>query len=68
MKSPTNQSAGKMKITLSLSRATLAVLDRVRAKRLEQGASRRAVQQSSLVEEAIELLKQKENLLSIRFN
>jgi len=62
MKSPAPQSAGKMKITLNLSRAAVAVLDRVRANRLEQGASRREVQQSTLVEEAIELLKQKEGL------
>lgn len=51
-----------MKITLSLSRSVLAALDRISAKRLERGASRREVQQSILVEEAIELLKRKERL------
>ena len=52
----------KIKITLSLSRSALAVLDRIRAKRLEEGASRREIQYSTLVEEAIELLKRKEGL------
>ena len=51
-----------MKITLSLSRSGLATLDRIRAKRLEQGASRREVQHGALVEEAIQLLKEKESL------
>lgn len=62
MKNPAPKSAGKMKVTLNLSRAAVAVLDRVRAKRLEQGAGRREVQPSNLVEEAIELLKLKEGL------
>jgi hypothetical protein len=62
MKSPAPQSGGKIKMTLNLSRAAVAVLDRVRAKRLEQGVGRRAAQPSNLVEEAIELLKQKEGL------
>jgi hypothetical protein len=54
--------SGKMKITLSLSRSALAALDRIRAKRLERGASRREVQHGTLVEEAIELLRKKEGL------
>ena len=62
MQRPAKRPAEKMKITLSLSRSALAVLDRVRAKRLEEGASRREVQPSQLVEEAIELLKQREGL------
>lgn len=62
MKRPAKRPAEKMKITLSLSRSALAVLDRVRAKRFEEGASRREVQPSQLVEEAIELLKQREGL------
>lgn len=53
---------GKMKITLSISRSLLADLDRIHAKRLESGASRREAQNSVLVEEAIELLKRKEGL------
>jgi hypothetical protein len=52
----------KIKITLSLSRSALAVIDRVRAKRLEKGASRREIQHSTLVEEAIEMLKRKEDI------
>lgn len=55
-------SSQKIKITLSISRSFLAALDRIRAKRLEKGASRKEIQHSTLVEEAIELLKQKENL------
>lgn len=62
MRKPPKQLLGKMKITLSLSRSALAALDRISAKRLERGASRREVQQSILVEEAIELLKRKEGL------
>lgn len=62
MKKLSGQPGGKMKITLSLSRSGLATLDRIRAKRLEQGASRREVQHGALVEEAIQLLKEKESL------
>ncbi len=62
MKKPSKQANEKMKITLSLSRAALAALDRIRANRLEEGAGRREVQHSALVEEAIELLKRKEEL------
>lgn len=52
----------RIKTTLSLSRSVLAALDRIKANRLERGASRREVQHSALVEEAIELLKRKEGL------
>jgi len=52
----------KLKITLSMSRSALAALDRIRAKRLEHAAGRREVQNSALVEEAIELLRQKEGI------
>lgn len=62
MKKPRKTSSQKIKITLSLSRSALAVLDRIRAKRFEGGASRREIQHNTLVEEAIELLKRKEDL------
>lgn len=52
----------KEKRTLSVSRATSVVLDRIRAKRLEEGAARREVGHGALVEEAVELLKKKEGL------
>ena len=52
--------SNKIKITLSISRITLAALDRIRANRLEQGANPRDILASTLVEEAIELLKKKE--------
>lgn len=52
----------KMKITLSVSRHALAAMDRIRAKRLEEGANRREVQPSTLVEEAIGLLRRKEGI------
>jgi len=50
---------GKIKLTLSISRETSAALDRIRVKRLEEGAPRRQAQLSVLVEEAVELLKKK---------
>lgn len=62
MKKLLRKKGRKIKVTLSLSRDVLAALDRISAKRLERGASRREVQQSALVEEAIELLKRKEGL------
>lgn len=52
----------KMSVTLKISRSAIATLDRVKAKRIECGASRRQVQHGALVEEAIELLKRKEGL------
>ncbi len=51
-----------IKLTLNLSRSSVAALDRIRAKRLERGASRREVQPSRLIEEAVELLKKKEGI------
>ena len=54
--------SSKIKITLSISRITLAALDRIRANRLEQGANPRDILASSMVEEAIELLKKKEDV------
>ncbi len=62
VKKPSKKPAAKLKITLSLSRSILAALDRISAKRVEKGASRRDVQHSILVEEAVELLKRKEEL------
>ena len=61
-KRASKQPGPKLKITLSMSRSALAALDRVRAKRLERGGGRREVQNSALVEEAIELLRQKEGI------
>jgi hypothetical protein len=52
----------KMKITLSVSRTALAAMDRIGAKRLEEGANRREIQPSTLVEEAIGLLRLKEGI------
>lgn len=50
----------KIKVTLSLPRSAVAALDRIGAKRLENGASRREIQHSTLVKEAVDLLKNKE--------
>jgi hypothetical protein len=55
-------SLGGIKITLNLSRASVATLDRIRAKRLEAGGSRREAQAGRLVEEAIQLLRRKEGI------
>lgn len=62
MKKSGKPSSDKIKLTLSVSRATSAALDRIRAKRLEKGASRRQAQISPLVEEAVELLKKREGI------
>lgn len=51
-----------MKLTVSLSRSAVAALDRIAAKRLEAGASRREIQQSALIEEAIQALRHKEEV------
>ncbi len=59
MKKASKPSMGKIKLTLSISRETSAALDRIRVKRLEEGAPRRQAQLSVLVEEAVELLKKK---------
>jgi len=53
---------GKVKLTVSLSRSAVAALDRIAAKRLEAGAGRRQVQQSAVVEEAIQALRAKEGV------
>lgn len=60
MKKPLKPSTDKIKLTLSVSRETSAALDRIRVKRLEEGAPRSQAQLSLLVEEAVELLKKKE--------
>ena len=60
MKKPLKPSTDKIKLTLSVSRETSAALDRIRVKRLEEGAPRSLAQLSLLVEEAVELLKKKE--------
>jgi hypothetical protein len=52
----------KVKLTVSLSRAAVAALNRISAKRVEAGATRRQVQQSALIEEAIQALRKKEEL------
>ncbi len=52
----------KVKVTVSLTRAAVAALDRIRGKRLEAGARRRQAQQSSLIEEAIHDLRRKERI------
>jgi hypothetical protein len=58
----TRKAPGKVKLTVSLSRSSVAALDRISAKRLEAGASRREIQQSALIEEAIQALRQKEEV------
>jgi len=62
MKKSVKPPSDKIKLTLSVSRGTSAALDRIRAKRLEGGASRREAQISALVGEAVELLKKKEGI------
>jgi hypothetical protein len=52
----------KMKVTVSLSRAAVAALDRIGAKRVEAGARRRQSKQSALIEEAIHDLRRKEGI------
>jgi hypothetical protein len=51
-----------VKLTVSLSRSAVAALDRIGAKRLEAGASRREIQQSTLIEEAVQSLREKEGV------
>ncbi len=58
----TEKPAAKVKVTVSLSRSAVASLDRISAKRLEAGAGRRQVQQSVIIEEAIQALRQKEGV------
>jgi hypothetical protein len=58
----TRKSPGKVKVTVTLSRPAVAALDRIAAKRLEAGASRRDIQQSALIEEAIQALRAKEGV------
>lgn len=58
----TRKAPGKVKLTVSLSRSSVAALDRISAKRVEAGASRREIQQSALIEEAIQALRQKEEV------
>lgn len=58
----TRKAPGKVKVTVSLSRSAVAALDRIAAKRMEAGASRREVQQSALIEESIQALRQKEEV------
>jgi hypothetical protein len=58
----TRKIPGKVKLTVSLSRSAVAALDRIAAKRLEAGSSRREIQQSVLIEEAIQALRSKEGI------
>ena len=58
----TKKQATKVKLTVSLSRSAVAALDRISANRLEAGAGRRQVQQSAIIEEAIQALRQKEGV------
>jgi hypothetical protein len=58
----TEKQPTKVKLTVSLSRSAVAALDRISAKRLEAGAGRRQVQQSAIIEEAIQSLRQKEGV------
>lgn len=58
----TRKAPGKVKLTVSLSRPAVAALDRIAAKRLEAGSSRREIQQSALIEEAIQALREKEKV------
>jgi hypothetical protein len=58
----TRKTPGKVKVTVSLSRSSVAALDRIAAKRLEAGASRRELQPSALIEEAIQALREKEEV------
>lgn len=52
----------KLKLTISLTRSAVAALDRIAAKRIEDGASRRELQHSALIEEAIHSLRDKEGV------
>jgi hypothetical protein len=56
------KSVAKVKVTVNLTRAAVAALDRLRGKRLEAGVKRRLAQQSALIEEAIHDLRRKERL------
>jgi hypothetical protein len=58
----TRKAPGKVKLTVSLSRSAVAALDRIAAKRLEAGSARREIQQSALIEEAIQALRAKESV------
>lgn len=58
----TEKQASKVKVTVSLSRSAVAALNRISAKRVEAGAGRRQVQQSAIIEEAIQALRQKEGV------
>ncbi len=58
----TRKNPGKVELTVSLSRPAVAALDRIAAKRLEAGSSRREIQQSALIEEAIQALRAKEGV------
>lgn len=57
-----SKAATKVKVTVSLTRSAVASLDRISAKRVEEGAGRRQVQQSALIEEAILALREKERV------
>jgi hypothetical protein len=59
---PASKAPGKVKVTVSLSRSAVAALGRIAAKRLEAGSSQREVQQSALIEEAIQALREKEQV------
>ena len=52
----------KVKITLTLPRGTMVVLERIRARRTQRGATRREIGPSALVEEAIKLLREREGI------
>lgn len=52
----------KIKITLTLPRGTMVVLERIRARRTQKGATRREIGASALVEEAIKLLQEREGI------
>ena len=58
----TRKPASKVKLTISLTRSAVAALDRIAAKRIEDGASRRELQNSALIEEAIHSLRDKEGV------
>ncbi len=52
----------RMKITLSMSRAAQVALELIRAKRLREGANRREVRPSRLIDEAVDILRRKEGV------
>lgn len=56
---PMPKRSSKVRLTVLLTRPSVAALDRISAKRIEAGAGRRQVQRSALIEEAIQALRKR---------